>query len=265
MSAKRTAQQAFKLFCTPFLTSKVQAIPKNATSIRFNMRMPGGNHEYLAIQGYQWNHSGKKKALILHGFNSSALKFERFAALLVDKGYEVFAFDAPAHGSSEGKTINALEYSELIKQVLVEFGPVQSFIAHSFGGIALCLALEETKTDEDTRIVFIAPATETVSAVDSAFEMLRISNPAIRREFDKIIFDLKGKETAWYSIRRAIKNIPARVLWIHDEDDDITPISDALKVKEDNHPNIEFFITKGLGHRRIYHDSLVKQRVCAFL
>lgn len=68
----------------------------------------------------------------------------------------------------------------------------------------------------------------------------------------------------WYSIRRAMKNIRARVLWFQDEDDEITPLSDVLKVKAENYPNIEFVITKGLGHRRIYRDNKVAQSVVDF-
>ena len=60
-------------------------------------------------------------------------------------------------------------------------------------------------------------------------------------------------------------NIKASVLWIHDEDDVITPWTDALKVKEDNHPNIKFVLTKGLGHQKIYHNDAVKTMLVNFM
>jgi pimeloyl-ACP methyl ester carboxylesterase len=95
--------------------------------------------------------------------------------------------------------------------------------------------------------------------------MLGLQDKAVRKEFDNVIFEKSGKPTEWFSIRRAMKNIKASVLWIHDEDDDITPIADALLVKDDNHPNIKFIITKGLGHRNIYHSSDIKKQVFDFL
>jgi len=55
------------------------------------------------------------------------------------------------------------------------------------------------------------------------------------------------------------------VLWIHDEDDHVTPLSDALKVKEDGPSNIRFMVTKGLGHQKIYRDAEVKKAVTTFL
>ena len=265
VSKRKTAEKAFELFSTPFLKSKKKGHPKNAERLGFTLSLPATKKVKLAIKGYRWNHPQPHKALILHGFGSAAHKFEQYVAPLVKKGYEVLAFDAPAHGDSEGITTNAVEYSEMIKKVIELYGPIQSFLAHSFGGIALSLALENTRHDAHTKIVFIAPATETTSAVDGAFTMLKLKDVEVRKEFDKIIFEITGRHTSWFSIRRAIKNIKARVLWIHDEDDDITPLSDALKVKEDNHPNINFIITKGLGHRKIYHDVSTKKEVIAFM
>ena len=49
------------------------------------------------------------------------------------------------------------------------------------------------------------------------------------------------------------------------EDDEITPLKDAMKIKEQNLPNIEFIITKGLGHRKIYGDLQIKNRIVEFL
>jgi hypothetical protein len=153
----------------------------------------------------------------------------------------------------------------MIKEVIKLFGPVESYLAHSFGGISLSLALEDLPHDEHIKVVFIAPATETTSAVAGAFSMLKIKSELVRNEFEKIVFELSGKKTAWFSMRRALQNIKASVLWIHDEDDDITPWADALKVKEDNHPNIKFVLTKGLGHRKIYHDENIKKQVIDFM
>jgi pimeloyl-ACP methyl ester carboxylesterase len=258
LSKRKTAEQALELFSTPFLKSKKKAHLEDAESVRFKLKK-------LTINGYQWNYPQPEKVLILHGFGSAAHKFEHYAAPLVDKGYAVLAFDAPAHGESEGTRTNALEYSEMIKKVMDEYGPIKKFIAHSFGGIALSLAMENIPHDENTKIVFIAPATETTTAVDGAFTMLKLKNEKVRKEFEKIIVEVSGKQTAWFSMRRAMDNIRARILWIHDEEDDITPWSDALKVKEDNHPNINFVITKGLGHRKIYHNAAIKNALIEFL
>ncbi|MBP9097285.1 MAG: alpha/beta hydrolase [Ferruginibacter sp.] len=260
VNRKWAAQQAFRLFCTPMMKStyKGKIIPPHAERLQFSFN---GS----LIKGFRFNHPQKKKVMLLHGFSSSAFNFFKYVEPLEHKGYEVLAFDAPAHGESEGNTVNAVDYSEMIKKVINLYGPVDAFIGHSFGGIAISLAIEQLPHDANTKIVLIAPATETVTAIEGAFNMLGIRNNTIRQEFDKIIFETSGKEVSWYSIRRAMNHISASVLWIHDEDDDITPLSDALQVKADGHPNIRFLITKGLGHRKIYRDEDTVNAVVKFL
>lgn len=115
-----------------------------------------------------------------------------------------------------------------------------------------------------TKLVLVAPATETITAIDSFFRFLQL-DPAIRVEFDKLIIRKGGVSPGWYSIRRAMQHIRAGVLWIHDADDETTPLQDALKVRDENHPNIRFVITKGLGHRRIYRDNKVTREIVDFL
>ncbi|MEO6719648.1 MAG: alpha/beta hydrolase [Ferruginibacter sp.] len=259
-SKRRAAEKAFDLFCTPFMKARVRVPTIFAQAEPLHFELNG-----LKIKGFRWNHNKPHKVLILHGFGSAAHKFHQYIAPLLEKDYEVLAFDAPAHGTSEGTRINAVDYSDMIEAVIKLYGPVNSFLAHSFGGIALSLALEKLVHNEDTRIALIAPATETRSAVDGAFSMLRIKDEEVRQEFDKIIFEISGQKTEWFSIKRALQNIKAKILWIHDEDDDITPLKDALKIKEQNLPNVEFVITKGLGHRKIYGDLLIKTKVLEFL
>lgn len=257
-STRKTAEHAFRLFSTPYQRSKNKAQLQHAETLNFTF---GG----LVISGYRWNHPKPKKILILHGFGSAAHKFADYVRPLTEKGYEVLAFDAPAHGNSSGKTTNAIEYSRMIKKVIDDFGPISGFIAHSFGGIALSLTLEDMELDAGTKIVFIAPATETTTAVNTAFKMLKLKDEKVRNEFDNIIFEVSGKRTEWFSIRRAMHHIKAPVLWIHDEDDEITPWADAVKVKDDNHPHISFVLTKGLGHQKIYRDDAIKNKVIEFM
>ncbi len=259
ISKKKAAREAFELFCTPQRRHK-KALPRifdRAEKLQLTV-------EGIAITGWRWNYPAPRKVLIIHGFESSVTNFDRYVKPLVKKGYEVLAFDAPAHGRSGGKTINAPLYKKTIREINKRFGPIQSFLAHSFGGLAISLALEEISHTADYRLVLIAPATETSTAIDTFFKFLRL-DPLLRNEFERIIVQTSGVSSGWYSVKRAMKHIRARVLWIHDEEDDTTPISDVLKAKEENYPNIQFVITKGLGHRRIYRDNQVTKLIIDFL
>ncbi|MFI5186344.1 MAG: alpha/beta hydrolase [Chitinophagales bacterium] len=259
ISKKKAAQKALDRFRTPQRRTKKQPskIFNEAEKLQFSL-------EDISIHGYRWNHHPVKKILIIHGFESSIINFEHYIQPLINKGYEVLAFDAPGHGHSGGKMITAPLFAKMITTIYEMFGPVQSFIAHSFGGMALSIALENIKHDEGYKVVFIAPATETKTAIDQFFHLLQLHSE-VRNEFDKLITGIGGHPAEWYSIRRAIKNIKAEILWIHDEDDRQTPVNDALKVKNENLPNVKFIITKGLGHRRIYRDQKMMQEIIDFL
>ncbi len=259
ISKKKAAEKAFALFCTPQGRNK-KPLPKIfAQAEKLQFRLDG-----IMVQGWRWNHPAPRKALILHGFESSVTNFDRYIRPLVKKGYEVLAFDAPAHGRSGGTKISAPLYKRMILEINKRYGPVQSYMAHSFGGLAVCLALEEISHTNDYRLALIAPATETVTAIDYFFNFLQL-DPGIRPEFEKIILREGGVNSGWYSIKRAMKNIHAETRWFHDKEDEITPLSDVLKVKAENHSHIEFVISSGLGHRRIYRDHKISKAIIDFL
>ncbi|HEY2722902.1 MAG TPA: alpha/beta fold hydrolase [Chitinophagaceae bacterium] len=259
ISKRKAAEEALNLFRSPQKRTKkpLSGVFNEAEKLEFEL-------ENISIHGFRWNYPQKSKILIVHGFESSILNFENYIPLLIAKGYEVLAFDAPGHGISGGKTITAPLFAKMIMAIYDKFGPVQSFLAHSFGGLALSLALENMPHDKNSKVVLVAPLTETKTAIDHFFHFLQL-NDGVRKEFDRLIAGIGGHPAEWYSIRRAVKNIDANILWLHDKDDQQTPIGDALKVKGENLPHLKFVITKGLGHRRIYREPAVINAIIDFL
>lgn len=259
LSKQKAAEKAFELFCTPAPNAKKPAPKIFEQAEKLHLKV----NDYKLV-GYRWNHPQTKKALILHGFSSNIKKFDHFVMPLVKKGYEVIAFDAPAHGESSGKTVNVLTYEETIAAIYEKFGPIHSFIAHSFGGLALSLFAEKMDYTDHKKIVLIAPATETTTALTTFCNFFKLSDD-VKAEMEKYIFEKSGYRTEDISIRKSAQKIKADVLWIHDEDDEVTPWADAQKVEQDHHPNFRFMLTKGLGHRKIYRDNKVKKAVFEFL
>lgn len=260
VSKRRAAEKAFDLFCTPMFRNlnEIPPVFEESEKIQFSFQS-------YRIKGYRWNKGGEKKILILHGFESSVINFDKYIKPFIKKNYEVLAFDAPAHGRSSGKMINALIYRDFVKHVCKQFGPVKSFMAHSFGGLALSFALAEMPPDEEQRIVLIAPATETKTAIDQFLHFIRLKDPQVRKEFENIILKMNDEPVAWYSVGRALKSIKGKVLWVHDEDDQVTPISDVVKVKSAGMRHIQFVFTKGLGHSRIYRNPEIRKLIVDFL
>jgi pimeloyl-ACP methyl ester carboxylesterase len=258
-STRKAGAAAFELFCTPpTRVKKSSPVFKQHKSIQF--RFQG-----LRIQGYRCGHPASRKVLLLHGFSSGAVNFDHWVNPLLQKGFEVLVFDAPAHGKSEGKRINAVIYSELIEQIVAQFGPLDACIGHSLGGLALSLFLERNPQVPDLKAILIAPATETTTAIVKAFELIGLPNSPIQRAMEKEIEHMSGQPASWFSVNRAIRTIGNPVLWIHDADDDITPLADVASLRNDQPKHIQFHITHGLGHRNIYRDAAVVETSIRFL
>ena len=80
--------------------------------------------------------------MIVHGFRSYSYKFEKYILALKKEGFEVVAFDAPAHGTSDGKLINAYIYKQSLDHIEKAHGPFYGIMGHSLGGLAASLAFE---------------------------------------------------------------------------------------------------------------------------
>lgn len=259
VSKRKAAERAFEMFCTPQTRTKKEPAPVFEKSEKVEFIF-----QENTIRGFRWNHPAHKKALILHGFESSVINFGKYVEPLINKGYEVLAFDAPAHGRSTGKTINAVVYKEFVQYVWNNYGPIDSFLTHSFGGLALCLALEEIPHSASTKIVLIAPAAETKTAIDHFFKLLKLDKD-VRKEFQNIIAEIGGQSPEWYSVSRTAPKIKGRVLFLQDKDDHMTPLSDVKPIMDKNYSNFCFVISEGLGHRKIYRDEQSLRRVIEFL
>lgn len=259
ISQRWAGNVAFKIFCTPYynLLYKRQTIP--------NIEQLVYHYNGIKTTGYRWGGGGNRKILIAHGFRSSAIKFEYFANKLAAKGYEVIAFDAPAHNMSDGKQLTAIDYKDFVFSLNKHFGPFEGYLTHSFGGLAVCMNLAEMPSNKNIKTILIAPAANSKTIIELFFKRMDIINKKVQRYFYDNIKRLSGKDIEWFSVNRCLPDIKGDVLWIHDVDDKVTPVVDAQDAQKMNYPNLLFFITKGLGHRRIYRDEKVVDAVMRFL
>lgn len=260
VSKKRAGDAAFTIFCTPIGKGSYSLTPILQSAQKINLDVNGNT-----LKGYRWNKNAGKKILIAHGFRSHTQRFEHLITLLTEKGYEIIAFDAPAHGMSGGKQINAVDYTKLVEVLNKKFGNFNAYIGHSFGGLATALAVSEIPNNENIKLVLFAPASNTVRLAEIFFKEMGIENNRVKEHFFNNVTRLSGKDLTWFSIRRCVKQLKGPVLWIHDETDKVTPVSDALEIKELNQPNMKFVLTKGLGHSKIYRNPEVIKTVMDFL
>lgn len=160
--------------------------------------------------------------------------------------------------------INAVDYKNFVVHILKDYGPITNFISHSFGGLALSFVLEEVPHDESWKAVFIAPATESTTAMNQFFSLVKLDDE-VRKEFDELITEANGKPPSWYSVSRAAEHIKAQVLFLQDRQDKQTPFEDVEPIIDRGYPNFRFVISEGLGHRRIYKDASSIKIIMEFL
>lgn len=225
----------------------------------------------MRLRGFRWQGRTAQTALLVHGFEGDSGSLGNYVEPLLEKGFTVVAFDAPAHGVSEGTTINLLEYSQMLARVLQTYPNIEAVIAHSLGSAAASLALEKITMPRSAaqasatpiKLVAIAAAVDPKKFSDSFLATLHISQP-VRDRFYQIIHQLGGEPMQWYSMRRSLTHTAARVLLIHDVGDTTCLHADAAHLAA-SLPDALFVETQGLGHNRIYKDKQVELRVIDFV
>jgi pimeloyl-ACP methyl ester carboxylesterase len=261
LSPRKAAESALRLFCTPYTGRPKKKIPPvfhKALTLAFEF-------EGLTVRGFHWKPAQPgRKVLISHGFSSYSYKFEHLVQPLLREGFEVFAFDAPAHGTSDGKTINAMVYKNMLLRIEETYGPFYGFIGHSLGALATSLAMEEIKDNLHKKMVLIAPATETSRAIRQYCHLLHIRETT-KAELEQLIESMTRKPISHFSVNRAVKQVPTPTLWVHDQHDRICPLKDTLPSREHPIPHLHFMITEGLGHNKIYRDQQVVKEILRFL
>jgi len=220
----------------------------------------------LTVKGFHFKPQGdnipEKKILICHGFDSSSYRFAKYVPSFLKAGFQVFAFDAPGHGFSDGKTVNAFVYRNIILEIETLFGPFDGIMAHSLGALAAALAAEKLN-NPDKKIVLIAPATEVRTIFKHFFTTVPLTKKT-KAAFDDLVYENSGHKTEWFSVARAVQNVPSSILWIHDTDDKMCPYEDTLPIRQKQLSNLQFITTKGLGHTRIYISREIHNTIINF-
>jgi len=256
-------RMAFDLFCTPYpkyKKRKAPAIFNHATKRTVVLK------DQTKIHGFEWlpNHPNGETVLIAHGYASFAYKFEQYITPLLKMGFRVLAFDAPAHGQSEGKHIHVVIYQEAIHQIMQQAGPVHHFIGHSLGALTLSMIAEQVDQAESRKFILIAPATKTTTTFANFFKMMHLNEVTIAA-FLKEVSNRTNFSVEHFAADRALTNYQGPLLWVHDEKDFVCPYEDIIDFKEKAQNNIKFLITNGLGHNKVYKTAEVIDQIMAFL
>ena len=219
--------------------------------------------EFLSgCHGRVFGTGGERCVWILHGWKSRGSKLKKLITACVDKGCEVVAWDGPAHGDSPGKRSSLAPYTQiLVADINNSEKKPDAIMGHSFGGAASAYACQLGITPK--LLVLISAASSTVGVFERYWDFIGLGTKA-RNRFMEIVERETGVKVDSMSSANFISTLPQKVLVIHDDEDELVPLSDAIKLK-DIRPDVEIFETHGLGHNRILHDEKVCARVSQFV
>ena len=211
---------------------------------------------------YSWGQDQNPVVLLVHGWMGRATQFHYIINKLIENGYQVVAFDGPAHGESKGLKTDIREFQEAIKHVETKYGSISGAIGHSFGGAALIFSMHSgIKID---KLVLIASPTIGIKIVESYAKLLNGSYKTVGAFLELVLkkFNLSFEEVAASNLASEIdiKNL----LIVHDELDNEVSIEHAEKMSSVV-PHAKVYFTNGLGHSRLLRDSGVAETIVNFL
>lgn len=257
---QKAASIAFELFSTP----RIRAKHKVSDPILESARMFEFLYGKQVLKGYEWG-SGIQTILLVHGWESRGTALRTFVPALLEQGYRVVAFDGPAHGNSDGKTTNLIQFAGAIRAAIRQVGQVHGIIAHSFGGASTVYGLAHLKPEiELDKLVLIATPDSMKKVLQDTTKTLRLPKN-VATAFFKMVENRLKNEIGAVDVSRAGDKIPVKeTLLVHDLLDPVVPFSTSEHIYQ-RWKNAELLVSEGYGHYRLMKNPDVIAHVATFL
>lgn len=254
-SSPKAAKVSLDLFCSP-QKGKVLAHQKGFLEKAKKEIFQAEKHN---LQIYQWKGT-KETILLLHGWESNVFRWRNLIKFLTKENFNVIAFDAPAHGNSDGSKLHVPLYAVCLHNVIQRYNP-KHIIGHSVGGMTTMYNEYLYKNKNVEKLVILGAPSDFIPILNNYQQLLGFNNK-VRKALKSYFKKKFGFEPEYFSIRDFAKSNTKKGLLIHDELDKITPCSDSELVHK-NWKNSTFVKTKGLGHS--LHQDDVNQKIIDFL
>ena len=238
---KKLKKDGFLLFCNPFARKvkphQLEFLQKGMSDVL--------NLEGNTIQTYKWG-NGSKKILLVHGWQSHSFRWKNYIEHLLENDFTVYAFDAPAHGLSSGKSIDVVLYTKVINAFLEINSDIKSIVSHSIGGFATTYFLDQYKENKIEKAVIMGAPGEASDFFDFYKETLGLTTKSLNLIIDEFQAQL-GKVPSYFSSAKFAESILIPALIVHDKNDLATNYKYSVRLNK-HWKNSQLILTEGLGH-----------------
>lgn len=259
---KYASPLALRLFVQLFFTPLHYGFPSKEMEWIKKSKRSSFNINGKKIEIYSWGEEDRPFILFIHGWAGRATQFYNFFPPFMAARYRVVAVDGPAHGKSEGKQTNILEFEEMLKKLVDRYGKPVGVIAHSFGGVAMLMAIANGLSID--KLINIGTPSIGDKIIQTFLKAVN-GNWSTAEKFKRYMIKKYGRSFDEFSGQYFIPQIKTLdLLLIHDENDKDVSIEHAERIKE-LYPRAQLYRTTGLGHTRILKDEDVIRTSLRFI
>jgi len=213
----------------------------------------------LELQTYHWTGAGQT-VLLVHGWESNSFRWKNLIGYLLENGFDVRAFDAPAHGYSGGTHMPVPLYSDCLLELIRKYRP-SYLIAHSVGGMTALFTQYRNPDNSLEKIVTIGAPSEFHEILEQYRRLLHL-NKRVMNALYTVFHDKYGFHIRDFSSSVFARSINIKGLLVHDKFDTIAPFHASEKVHEQWRDSL-LLATEGLGHS--IHQEEVNKKIVRFL
>ena len=213
-----------------------------------------------ALAAWEWGRRGPR-VLLVHGWEGRGSQLSGLVNPLLEAGFRVVTFDAPAHGDSPGARSSFFDFSRSIEEAARALGPLHAIVCHSMGGATALWASRHGPLARG--LVLIAPPVDLRDFTRQFCGALGIPEPVRERlhwrlsqRFGVPVEEVRAEDLA--------SRMRGPLLVIHDEADREVPVA-CGELIANQWPGSKLLKTRGLGHRRILRDAQVLAAVTNFI
>ena len=252
------AQYALKLFSSP---QRYQRPSWEVKLLESAKPLELKSKHISGLYAHSWGDDGAPKILLVHGWAGRGTQLAAFVEPLVTAGFQVIAFDGPAHGDSPGRKTNIQFFTNVLVILSRELGPFHGVIAHSFGAGATILALD--RGFATSRAILIASPSNLQRVIDTFSGYLQLKK-SVADAMQSQLEEWAGIDMENLDLNSKIPRMTVPAMIVHDPEDREVSFKNA-EILNSRWRHSQLLSVPKVGHRRILRAPAVLEAATDFM